>query len=81
MEIFITILAISVVILAVVTAVNSMKLQELEEENYNAEKRAVLHFRKLNKIESILKNADMHKENYFVTLDKIKEVITTANVK
>lgn len=41
-----------IVILAIITAVNSMKLQELEE-NYNVERRA------LNKIKEVITTANV----------------------
>ena len=49
--------------------------KELREQLYEAETRAVTHFRKVNKIENILKQSDITKENYFETLEKIKRVI------
>ena len=51
------------------------KCEELEEELMNAETRAVTHFRKVNKIEKMLKYSNDTKENYFITLDKINRVI------
>ena len=54
--------------------------KELKEQLYEAETRAVTHFRKVNKIENILKQSEETKENYFETLDKIKRVIySTSN--
>ena len=49
--------------------------KQLKVDAENAEKRAVTHFQKIDKIERILKHADYTKEMYFVTLDKIKRVI------
>ena len=56
--------------------------KELRAELENAEERAVIHFRKLNQIEMILKNADKNHEMYYETLYKIKRVIfQNANLK
>ena len=49
--------------------------KDLREHLVKAETRAVTHFSKVNKIESILNYSDETKENYFITLDKIKKVI------
>lgn len=49
--------------------------KELKKEAELAEERAVIHFRKLNQIEIILKNADRNQEMYYETLYKIKRVI------
>ena len=49
--------------------------KELKEQLKEAETRAVLHYRKVNKIENILRQSETTKENYFETLDKIKRVI------
>lgn len=49
--------------------------KELREQLEEAETRAVMHYRKLHKIENILKKSEITKENYFETLDKIKRVI------
>lgn len=49
--------------------------KQLKQEAELAERRAVIHFRKLNQIELILKNADKNHEMYYETLYKIKRVI------
>ncbi len=49
--------------------------KQLKEDAMLAEERAVIHFRKLNQIEIILKNADKNHEMYYETLYKIKRVI------
>ena len=49
--------------------------KQLRLEAENAELRAVTHFRKVCKIEQILKNADRTHEMYYETVDKIKRVI------
>lgn len=51
--------------------------KKLKQDAELAEERAVIHFRKINQIEMILKNADKTHEMYYVTLDKIKRVIFT----
>lgn len=61
--------------------VMNVYLKDERKERYNAEERALIHFRKLNDIEYILKNSDNKKENYFITLDKIKRVITSDQTR
>ena len=64
------------IILAITT---SSEISNLQEESYNAEKRALIHFRKLFKIENIIKQAEKDKTPSVIVLDKIKEVIQSAN--
>lgn len=52
------------------------KLRELLE---GAEERALIHFRKLQAIESILDKGEATKEPTVITVDKIKEVIRRQN--
>ena len=49
--------------------------RKLKQDLDNAELRALTHFRKLYKIENIIKMADLNKEMYCQTIEKIKEVI------
>ncbi len=51
--------------------------KDLRNQLEEAERRAAIHFTKVNRIENILKKSDETKENYFITLNKIKEVITS----
>ncbi len=56
--------------------------KQLKQDAELAEERAVIHFRKLNQIELILKNADKNHEMYYETLEKIRRVIfPNANLK
>ena len=55
--------------------------KKLKEEKYNAELRAVTHFRKLFEIEQILKQADKDKTPSVLVVDKINEVITDRKSK
>ncbi len=63
----------------------SMYKVELEEETdvaVNAEERAKIHFRKLNKIENLIKeeeSKDLKDKNSYSLIRKIKEVISNAN--
>lgn len=52
---------------------------KIENEQYNAELRALTHFRKLQEIERILRKATIEKEPAVFTVDKIKEVIVGQN--
>ncbi len=49
--------------------------KKLREQRDNAESRAVAHFRKLNKIEDILRVEELKKTPAVFIVDKIKEVI------
>ena len=51
--------------------------KDLRNQLEEAERRAAIHFTKVNRIENILKKSEETKENYFITLNKIKEVITS----
>lgn len=55
--------------------------KDLRNQLEEAERRAAIHFTKVNRIENILKKSDETKENYFITLNKIKEVITSRKTK
>ena len=63
----------------------SMYKVELEEETdvaVNAEERTKIHFRKLNKIENLIKeeeSKDLKDKNSYSLIRKIKEVISNAN--
>lgn len=53
--------------------------KDLRQQRDNAEKRALTHFRKLNKIENIIKNEEAKKTPTVFIVDKIKEVIVGQN--
>ena len=53
-------------------------IKRLKEERDNAEQRAFTHFRKLNKIENIIKESDKNKELYYVTVMKIKRELAIS---
>ena len=58
-------------------AITSMgSINESQEQAYNAEYRALTHFRKLFKIENIIRQAEKDKTPAVIVLDKLKEVIT-----
>ena len=48
-------------------------INRLRAERDNAEERAVAHFRKLNRIESIIKEGEKNNELYCNVVSKIKE--------
>lgn len=70
------ILVVYITIIIMALMVNS-KITELEEERFNAEVRATIHFRKLYAIENIIKNDEEKHEFITETMKKIKEVITS----
>lgn len=53
------------------------KISDLESERYNAEYRAMTHFRKLFAIENIIKEDEENHEFITETIKKIKEVINS----
>lgn len=82
--IFFLIATIGILIIYILVR-ESIYRAELEEETdvaVNAEERAVMHFRKLNKIENLIKEEEkkpIYERNNFVLERKIKEVISNAN--
>ncbi len=54
-------------------------IKQYDNERYNAENRALIHFRKLQAIERILEKAKETKEPAVFIVDKIKEVIVGQN--
>lgn len=81
-----TILLILLIIVLIVESIciividfKQIKNYELIEELENAELRAVTHFRKLIKIEDILRKAEEEKTPAVIVLDKINEVIVGKN--
>lgn len=54
-------------------------ISQYDNERYNAENRALIHFRKLQAIERILEKAKETKEPAVFIVDKIKEVIVGQN--
>lgn len=63
----------------IIALLSENSLNEEIEEHYNAELRAITHFRKLQAIERILEKAKETKEPAVFIVDKIKEVIVGQN--
>ena len=63
---------VGVILMALLSA---GKVNELQDESYNAELRAVTHFRKLNAIENLIKKDEENHEFVVNTIKKIKEII------
>lgn len=84
--IFFLIATIGILIIYILVR-ESIYRAELEEETdvaVNAEERAVIHFRKLNKIENLIKeeqNKPLYLRNNFSLVRKIKEVITSDQTR
>ena len=51
------------------------QIDDIIEQGYNAEYRALTHFRKLFRIENTIREAEKNKTPSVIVLDKIKEVI------
>ena len=62
--------------MVLVAIVRMGQIDDMIEQSYNAESRALTHFRKLFRIEMIIKEADKDKTPAVFVVDKIKEVIT-----
>lgn len=63
----------------IIALLSENSLNEEIEEHYNAELRAITHFRKLQSIERIINTAEVTKEPAVFIVDKIKEVIVGQN--
>ena len=86
MEYFILIAVIGILIAYIVVreTIVQKQIKELEEDCNNAELRAVTHFRKVNKIENLIKEEQkkpIYNRNNFTLVSKIKEVITSDQTK
>ena len=55
----------------------SAEINDIEMERINAESRALTHFRKLFKIEQLLRQAEKDKTPSVIVVDKIKEAISS----
>lgn len=86
MEYFILLAIIGILIAYIVIreTIVQEQIKELEENNLNAELRAVTHFRKVNTIENLIKeeeNKPMYNRNFIQLNSKIKEVITSDQTR
>jgi len=82
MEYFILLAVIGILIAYIVVreTIVQKQIKELEENCNNAELRAVVHFRKVNKVENLIKEEQrkpLYERNNFKLVSKIKEVITS----
>lgn len=86
MEYFILLAIIGILIAYIVVreTLVQKQIKELEEDCNNAELRAVTHFRKINKVENLIKEEEkkpIYERNNFVLERKIKEVITSDQTR
>lgn len=86
MEYFILLAIIGILITYIVIreTIVQKQIKELEEDCNNAELRAVTHFRKINKVENLIKEEEkkpIYERNNFVLERKIKEVITSDQTR
>lgn len=84
MEYFILLAVIGILIAYIVIreTIVQEQITELEENNLNSELRAVIHFRKINEVENLIKEEQrkpLYERNNFKLVSKIKEVISNAN--
>lgn len=84
MEYFILLAIIGILIAYIVVreTIVQAQIKELKEDCNNAELRAVVHFRKVNIIENLIKEEDkkdIKYKNSYSLIRKIKEVISNAN--
>lgn len=80
----IAVIGILIIYILVRESIVSTELEEKTDVAINAEERAVMHFRKLNEIEILIKeeqNKPLHERNNFKLINKIKEVITSDQTK
>lgn len=86
MEYFILLAIIGILIAYIVVreSIVQNQIKELEEERNNSELRAVTHFRKINKVENLIKEEEkkpIYERNNFTLVSKIKEVITSDQTR
>lgn len=86
MEYFILLAVIGILIAYIVIRETLIQAQikELEEDRNNSELRAVTHFRKINKVENLIKEEQkkpIYNRNNFSLISKIKEVITSDQTR
>nr|DAN60968.1 MAG TPA: hypothetical protein [Caudoviricetes sp.] len=86
MEYFILLAIIGILIAYIVIreTIVQEQIKELEENNLNAELRAVTHFRKINEVEDLIKEEQrktLYERNNFKLVSKIKEVITSDQTR
>lgn len=86
MEYFILLAIIGILIAYIVVreSIVQNQIKELEEERNNSELRAVTHFRKINKVENLIKEEEkkpIYERNNFTLVSKIKEVITSDQIR
>lgn len=84
MEYFILLAVIGILIAYIVIrgTLIQAQIKELEEDRNNSELRAVIHFRKINEVENLIKEEQrkpLYERNNFKLVSKIKEVISNAN--
>ena len=84
MEYFILLAVIGILIAYIVIreTLIQAKIKELEEDRNNSELRAVIHFRKINEVENLIKEEQrkpLYERNNFKLVSEIKEVISNAN--
>lgn len=84
MEYFILLAVIGILIAYIVIreTIVQKQIKELEEDRNNSELRTVIHFRKINEVENLIKEEQrkpLYERNNFKLVSKIKEVISNAN--
>lgn len=84
MEYFILLAIIGILIAYIVIreTIVQKQIKELEEDRNNSELRAVIHCRKINEVENLIKEEQrkpLYERNNFKLVSKIKEVISNAN--
>lgn len=82
--ILLAVIGILIAYIVVRETIVQKQIKELEEDCNNAELRAVTHFRKINKVENLIKEEEkkpIYERNNFTLVSKIKEVITSDQTK
>lgn len=86
MEYFILLAIIGILIAYIVIreTIVQKQIKELEEDRNNSELRAVIHCRKINEVENLIKEEQrkpLYERNNFKLVSKIKEVITSDQTR
>lgn len=74
MSIIISIICVLVTILGIISVINAERLNKLQEDYYDVEERALSHFKKIMKLNNMIKKYEAEGK-HFMALEDIKRAI------
>ena len=77
MVIILTIITVLVIALGIMSIINVERLNKLEEDYYNAEERALSHFKRLMKLNNMIKEYEAEGK-HFMAIEDIKRTINSV---